>query len=196
VSRGAGAVVLRREQSGDERAIHEVEAEAFEREDEAELVDRLRARGRNFLSLVATSEGAIVGHLLLTRVRIEGAREDLLLLGLAPVAVTAARQRSGIGSQLVRASLQVAREGGAAGMVVLGHPEYYPRFGFVPARDLELFCDYDPEGGAFFVQELAPGALTGLRGRVRYASEFDEGGPEPAHTDRSPAAPRRQVSRS
>jgi putative acetyltransferase len=176
VSRGAVAVVLRREQSGDERAIHEVEADAFERADEAELVDRLRARGRNFLSLVATRDGAIVGHLLVTRVCIEGAREDLLLLGLAPVAVAAARQRSGIGSQLVRASLQAARESGAAGMVVLGHPEYYPRFGFVPARDLGLFCDYDPEGEAFFVQELAPGSLAGLRGRVRYAPEFDEGG--------------------
>lgn len=176
--KSGAAVVLRREESGDVQAIHAVEAEAFEHEDEADLVDRLRARGRNVLSLVATSDGVIVGHILLTRVQVEGAPDDRIVLGLAPVAVAAARQRSGIGSQLVRAALGEAREGGAAAMVVLGHPEYYPRFGFVPARDHGLFCDYDPAGEAFFVMALAPGGLDGLAGRVRYAPEFDEGGPE------------------
>jgi putative acetyltransferase len=173
--RGGGTVLLRPETNGDETGIRAVETEAFERADEAELVDRLRARGRNVLSLVATSEGTIVGHLLLTRVRIDGAPDDRVVLGLAPVAVAAARQRSGIGSRLVRAALEEARERCAAGVVVLGHPEYYPRFGFVPARVLDLFCDYDPDGAAFFVQELVPGGLAGVRGRVAYAPEFDEG---------------------
>jgi putative acetyltransferase len=176
----AAAVVLRPEASGDDLAIHAVVAEAFEREDEADLVDRLRARGRSVLSLVATSDGAIVGHVLLTRVRIDGAPDDPIVLGLAPVAVVAARQRSGIGSRLVRKALEEARRSGAVGMVVLGHPEYYPRFGFVPARDLGLFCDYDPEGHAFFAQELVAGGLGGLRGRVAYAPEFDETPAAPA----------------
>lgn len=150
-----------------------VEVEAFGRADEAELVDRLRARGQHSLSLVAAASGDIVGHLLLTPVRVEGASAAPRVLGLGPMAVRPGQQRRGVGSRLVRAAVDEARERGAAGIVVLGHPEYYPRFGFVPARDLGLTTDYDPSGRAFFAQELSPGALAGVRGRVRYAPEFD-----------------------
>jgi putative acetyltransferase len=134
----------------------------------------LRARGKHVLSLVAVDGAEVVGHLLLTKVRIEGSVAAApLLLGLGPVAVRTDRQRQGIGDRLTRAALGAARETGAAGIVVLGHPAYYPRFGFVPARDFGLHCVHDPSGGAFFAQELHPLGLAGVSGLVRYAAEFD-----------------------
>jgi putative acetyltransferase len=168
--------VIRREAPGEERAVRAVEAAAFGRTEEAELVDRLRAREQVVLSLVAAAGPEVIGHLLLTSVRIEGASVAARVLGLGPVAVRTEDQRRGVGSRLVRAAVEEARQLGAAGIVVLGHPAYYPRFGFVPARDFGLVTDYDPTGDAFFALELAPGALAGLRGRVRYAPEFDATG--------------------
>src|SRR5262245_51775612 len=166
------ALAIRREEAADVRGVRAVEIEAFGRPDEAELVDRLRARGQHVLSLVAALDGDVVGHLLLTPVRVEGAAGDVRVLGLGPMAVRPADQRRGIGSRLVRAALDESRKTRAAGIVVLGHPDFYPRFGFVPARDFGLTTDYDPSGAAFFAEELAPGALATVRGRVRYAPEF------------------------
>lgn len=172
------AVAIRREEAADVRGVRAVEVEAFGRADEGELVDRLRARGQHVLSLVAALDGDVVGHLLLTPVRVEGAGADLRMLGLGPMAVRAAHQRRGIGSRLVRAAVDESRKTRAAGIVVLGHPDYYPRFGFAPAREFGLTTEYDPSGDAFFVQELIPGALASVRGRVRYAPEFGAAGPE------------------
>lgn len=160
--------------SGDERGIRSVEVDAFGRSEEAELVDRLRVRGKHVLSLIAVQAGEVVGHLLLTPVRIEGGTAPAHpVLGLGPVAVRSDRQRHGIGARLMDAALDAAREMGASGIVVLGDPSYYPRFGFVPARDFGLGCDYDPAGEAFFAREIVPGGLAGTGGRVRYAAEFD-----------------------
>ena len=170
--------MIRPERPGDEAAIRAVEIAAFGRRAEADLVDRLRERGRHVLSLVALDEDRIVGHVLATRVEIEP-RADAetpparLVLGIGPVAVAPDRQRSGIGTKSTRAALAEARSRGAVAVVVLGHPAYYPRFGFVPARRFGLVCDYDAEGGAFFAQELVPGGLAGAAGRVRYDPEFD-----------------------
>jgi putative acetyltransferase len=169
--------VIRREAAGDERAVRAVEAEAFGRAEEAELVDRLRARGQHVLSLVAEDGTEILGHLLLTAVRVEGTPGEARVLGLGPMAVRSGQQRRGVGSRLVRAAIDESRRMGAAAIVVLGHPGFYPRFGFVPARDFGLVTDYDPSGSAFFAQELFSGGLAGVRGRVRYAAEFDAAGP-------------------
>ena len=164
-------LVIRREIPRDIPLIHGVNAAAFDTTAEARLVDALRAAGAATLSLVAEERGEIVGHILFSPVTIEG-RPGLDVVGLAPMAVVPARQRQGIGSRLVREGLAELRQKGCVGVVVLGHPRYYPRFGFVPASRLGLRCEYDSPDEAFMALELVPGALAGPPGLVRYHPEL------------------------
>ncbi len=126
-------MLIRAEQPTDIVAIHQVVEAAFGQPAEAELVDRLRANGKAVLSLVAENYGVIVGQILFSEVTVEVNPPAIKLIGLAPLAVAPAQQRSGIGSLLSRAGLEGCRALGYQAAVVLGHPEYYPRFGFVPA---------------------------------------------------------------
>jgi putative acetyltransferase len=147
-------------------------AAAFPTPAEAELVDRLREAGAVTISLVAEQHGRVVGHVLFSPVRVEDAAGSSEALGLAPMAVVPELQRGGIGSALVRAGLDACRRGGHPIVFVLGHPAYYPRFGFEPAAARGLHYAEGFER-AFFVAELEPGALAGRRGVVRYRPEFD-----------------------
>ena len=106
------------------------------------------------MSLVAEDAGTVIGHTMFSPVSLGGFAG--LMMGLAPMAVTPARQRRGIGSALVRAGLECCREMGAAAVVVLGHPDFYPRFGFMPAARLGLSCEYDVPAEAFMAMELEP----------------------------------------
>ncbi len=151
------------------RAVHEA---AFETPGEADLVERLCRSPDPIVSLVAQDEGALVGHILFSPVTL-GARADLRLMGLAPMAVLPARQRQGIGSALVRAGLQRCRASGCDAVVVLGHPGFYPRFGFVPAAGFGIGCEYEVPDDAFMLLELAPGSLRDAHGTVRYHAAFD-----------------------
>jgi putative acetyltransferase len=126
-------VVVRPERPGDAPAIRHVNEQAFGRAAEADLVDALRRHGTATLSLVAVRDARIVGHILFSPVRIESEARSTAGLGLGPMAVLPACQREGIGSRLVRTALEECRRAGHGWVVVLGHPEYYPRFGFVPA---------------------------------------------------------------
>lgn len=166
-------ILVRPETRDDRDGVRRVHELAFGQPDEATLVDRLRAAGDAAVSLVAARDGAVVGHILFSPVRIEGARA----LGLAPMAVLPALQRRGIGSRLVRDGLARCRALGVDGVVVLGHPEYYPRFGFVPASRCGLVSTYDVPDEVFMALELVPGALAGRPGDdarvVRYAPAFD-----------------------
>lgn len=165
-------ITIRPEQAADIRAVFAVHRAAFGQPDEAELVDRLRVSARPQVSLVAVAaDGAIVGHIFFSPVTIEGAPDDWLAMGLAPVGVLPARQNAGIGDALCRAGLDACRALGAQAAVVLGHPPYYPRFGFAPAGRFGLHSEYDA-GDAFMALELTPGALADLRGLVRYAPAF------------------------
>jgi putative acetyltransferase len=150
--------------------VRVVNERAFGRPGEAALVDALR--GPDTISLVAARDDRIVGHILFSTVRIEGAAATLVASGLAPLAVLPEFQRQGIGSQLVRAGLAACRSAGHDVVVVLGHPEYYPRFGFVPADSKGVRCEYDVPREAFMVLELHPAALAGTRDVVRYRPEF------------------------
>lgn len=161
-------MVVRPEIPDDLAAIHAVHAAAFPTEDEASLVDAVRASGRLIVSLVAEEGGAVVGHIAFTPVSIDGAEAGL---GLAPIAVVPEYQRRGIGSQLVREGLARASGLGVGYVVVLGHPEYYPRFGFQPAAKFGLDNEYGA-GEAFMVLELRPGAVPAAGGLVRYGPEF------------------------
>ena len=163
-------VSIRREQPGDERGIRETNERAFGTALEARLIDALRGTAGS-ISLVATLDEAIVGHILFTEVTIEPAAAARVA-GLGPMAVRPEYQRSGIGGQLVRTGLDECRRAGFGAVVVLGHPEYYPRFGFVPAATKELVCEFPAPPEAFMILELDAGALGGTPGLVRYRLEF------------------------
>lgn len=126
------------------------------------------------VSIVAWLGDEIVGHILFTPVTIAGAvpTEPSALMGLGPMAVLPEHQRAGVGSTLVRHGLEACRLIGARASVVLGHPDYYPRFGFVPARPLGLACEFPAPDEAWLVAELEPGGLRGVSGTVRYRPEF------------------------
>jgi len=126
------------------------------------------------LSLVAESDGEIVGHILFSPVTVEGGSRSRQGMGLAPMAVTPDRQRQGIGSALVTAGLQMLREQGCPFIIVLGHPDFYPRFGFVPAFRHGLRCQWEgvPDA-AFMVLVLDEATMAGVRGVARYRDEFD-----------------------
>jgi putative acetyltransferase len=159
----------------DERAeVFRINSAAFPDSQEAFLVDRLRSAIADLISLVAEVEEEIVGHILFTPVTIHQGTQKRSALGLGPMAVLPRYQRQGIGSKLVVAGLEACAAHGEQVVVVVGHPEFYPKFGFLPARPKGLrYKDerYDPY---FFVAELQEGALEGIAGTVEYHSEFDK----------------------
>jgi len=163
--------LIRPERPADVAAVHALNAAAFGRAVEAEAVDAVRADGAARISLVAELAGEVVGHVMFSPVTLDGAASPLL--GLAPLAVAPAHQRRGIGGRLVEAGLAACRAAGAPGVVLAGHTDYYPRFGFVPAPPRGLQLRGYPDCEAFFVIELAPGALAGLAGEIAFHPAFD-----------------------
>ena len=155
---------LRQEEPGDRRAIRDVVIAAFGRRDEAELVDRLRADGDAVLSLVAVEDRRLVGHLLLSRMI-----APFRALALAPVAVRPDRQRCGIGSRLVRTGLARAAKDGWQGVVVLGDPGYYRRFGFDPDAAAPF---RSPFAGPFLMVAALDGPLPATDGEITHAPAF------------------------
>jgi putative acetyltransferase len=144
---------------------------AFETSAEADLVDVLRQQAPPVISLVAEDGEAVVGHILFTPVTLLE-HPDSRIMGLAPMAVAPARQRQGIGSALVREGLDRCRQLGFDAVVVLGHPGYYPRFGFLPASRFEIACEYDVPDDVFMALELQEGGLRGKAGTIRYHPAF------------------------
>jgi putative acetyltransferase len=157
--------------TADQDAIREVNRLAFGRDDEGRLVDALRAGGHVRVELVAEEADGVVGHILFTHLPIVSASETVNSLALAPLAVVPDRQRRGIGSRLVREGLQACKERGHRIVVVLGHPEFYPRFGFSAALAGRLKSPFS--GPAFMASELVPGALDRIGGEVRYPPPFE-----------------------
>lgn len=167
--------LIRPETAADRAAIRRVHTEAFGGEAEADLVDALRG-GPAFipeLSLVAENESGPVGHILFTRVGIFECASANEALALAPMAVLPEFQNRGIGSALVRHGVEEARRLGHAAVVVLGHPKYYPRFGFVPANRYGIRSPFSAPPDAFQALGLVAGALDGMQGLVSYPPEFD-----------------------
>ena len=164
------------EQSCDYDAIDEIHRLAFGRGSEAAFVRAVRATD-GFdprLSLVVRLDPCIVGHILFTPISIEAHQGDTLLMGLGPMAVDPPQQRQGIGSALAREGLEASRAAGANLIFVLGHAQYYPRFGFQPAAPYGFHYkspEFDPH---FMLIELVPGAASSRGGMVSYMSEFDQ----------------------
>ena len=162
---------IRYEIPADIEAIYTVNQQAFERPGEGDVVNAIRKSGQFTISLVAEDGGKIVGHIFFSPVKIDGF--DAKALGLGPMAVLPEYQRQGIGSHLIEQGLQECKTHGYGVVVVLGHPEYYPKFGFAPARNLGLTCKWDVPDEVFMAQEVIPGGLGNLRGMVEYDPAFD-----------------------
>ncbi len=158
------------ERPSDFDSVREVLLGAFARTDEADLVDRLRDDALRIASLVAVEGDRVVGHAMFSRVWIDDGDATTAVASLAPVAVRPDCQRRGIGSALIERGIEVCRDGGWPAIVVVGHTAYYPRFGFSAASVAHLETAY--AGDHFMGLELRPGALTALRGRVRYPECF------------------------
>ncbi|MCA1556939.1 MAG: N-acetyltransferase [Acidobacteria bacterium] len=167
-------LIIRTETDADHVAVHKVNERAFNQANEAALVDALRKNARPIISLVAELNGQVVGHIFFSPVLIESEDSNYTALGLAPMAVLPEHQNQGIGSELVRRGLKACKSIGYDVVVVLGHPEYYPRFGFVPAKEKGLSCEYSVADEVFMVTELKEGALAGRKGMVKYRPEFND----------------------
>lgn len=165
---------VRSERLEDVGAVHSLNVAAFGRVNEADLVDKLRGLASTF-SFVAVESAQIVGHVFFSPVAIAGNwADDLSILGLAPVAVLPEQQRQGIGTLLIQQSLAMCAQLGYGAVVVLGDPNYYSRFGFIPAKAKGLGCEYTVPDEAFMVLELERDALKECSGIVKYCSEFNQ----------------------
>jgi putative acetyltransferase len=167
-------IEIREEREQDREVIGQVNEKAFCQSVEANIVDALRANCPGLLSLVALSDGSIVGHILFSPVVIECGDTSVTGMGLAPMAVLQEHQRRGIGSALVRTGLARLRDRQCPFVVVLGHTEYYPRFGFERASLYSIFCQWDgvPDE-AFMVHILDLAAMAVISGVARFRSELD-----------------------
>lgn len=166
-------MIVRKEQARDFDAVYAVNAAAFPTADEAHLVDVLREQGEEYVSMVAEDEGAIIGHIMFTPIQVAN-HPDLRVMGLGPVAVLPKRQGAGVGALLVTNGLKECERLGYGAVVVLGHPWYYPRFGFVPASRYGLHCQFDAPDEAFMALELTPGYLEGVSGTAVYYDAFGD----------------------
>lgn len=168
-------IIIRAESEADVPAVRRINESAFGRPDEATLVDALRAAAHPQVSLVAIENAEVVGHIFFSPVTIEAEKDvstKTMVMGLAPMAVLPQHQNRGIGSRLVREGLRECRRLNCEAVVVLGHTEYYPRFGFVPASRKGLRCEYPVPDEVFMVTELVEGALDGRPSLVKYHPEF------------------------
>lgn len=162
--------LIRPETAADWKAIDEVNCMAFGRPDEARLVEELRDGGFVRVSLVAERNGQVVGHILFSDLPIISEARSVSALSLAPMAVRPEYQRQGIGQLLAKQGLEMCRDLGHQIVVVLGHPDFYPRFGFSSKLAAQLAAPFS--GDAFMALELAPGSLNGVEGRVCYPPPF------------------------
>jgi len=166
---------IRLEEPEDIPSVRIINERAFEQPVEADIVDKLRLSCPEALSLVAVDDGDVVGHIFFTPATVDGKSGTIEGMGLAPMAVLPERQRQGIGSSLVRHGLDIVRERGFPFVIVLGHPEYYPRFGFEPASRYGLKSQWEgvPDE-AFMILIFDKQTMAGVSGVARYRDEFDE----------------------
>lgn len=169
-------LTLRPETISDKAAIYELIQLAFEQEEESKLVDRLREDESYIpdLSLVAVLEAQIVGYILFTKIVIQNDQGVAHpSLAIAPMAVLPAHQKQGIGGLLIRMGLASAKDLGYTSVIVLGHKDYYSRFGFVPAEKWNIQTHYEVPSEYFMALELKPNGLASVSGMVKYAKPFE-----------------------
>jgi putative acetyltransferase len=166
--------IIRLETPGDLSEVRAVNELAFDGPIEANIVDKLRHACAASVSLVAEADG-IVGHILFTPVVVEIPEGRVQGMGLGPMAVVPSQQRQGIGAKLVKRGLDIVRGRHCPFVVVVGHPDYYPRFGFQPASAHHLLCEWpDVPDAAFMALILDASAMSGVRGVAKYRPEFSD----------------------
>lgn len=164
-------LIIREECETDHTAIQTINDEAFGSDVESRLIQALRADGSALISLVAEDKGRVVGHIVFSPVTMEPS-STVKIAGLGPMSVTPQLQRSGIGSQLVKRGLDICQERGYEAAVVLGHPDYYPKFGFKPASTFRIKSTYNVPDDVFMAMELREGALQTVQGTAHYHKAF------------------------
>jgi predicted N-acetyltransferase YhbS len=168
---------IRQEQKSDHKKVYEINKQAFDQENESKLIEKIRV-GEGFvpeLSLVAELDGEIVGHILLSKIKIVGEAE-YESLALGPMAVVPKLQRQGIGGKLVNTGLEIAKKLGFESVIVVGHKDYYPKFGFEKASKWGIKCPFEVPDEAFMAIELVENSLKNKAGTVVYPKEFMEAG--------------------
>ena len=163
---------IRAEVEQDRNAVYALNRAAFESDIEADLVDALRLRADPYISLVAEDGGEVIGQIMFSPATLS-ADPEFRAMALGPMAVKPGRQRQGIGSALVRDGLAACKQLGYQAVFVLGHPQYYPRFGFLPASRYLISSVYEVPDEAFMALELTPGALSDKAGKMHYQPAFD-----------------------
>jgi putative acetyltransferase len=160
---------IREEKSEDIPAIHALNGRAFGQDQEGNIVAALRKNGAAILSLVATRAGEVVGHIMyspiLIAARFQGA-------ALGPMSVSPQYQNQGTGSRLVRSGNESLRQAGVPYVIVLGHAEYYPRFGFRPASQFGVTCEWQVPEDVFMLLVLDPERMQGVSGKAECRPEF------------------------
>ncbi len=168
-------ITVRSENPEDYDQVFKVLSDAFKQDNEGRLVEALR-KSPSFvpeLSLVALLNKTIVGHVLFTKVIVKSEIKETEILSLAPVAVLSKYQNQGIGSSLIRKGLEECKRLDFGIVNVLGHPNYYPRFGFKPASQYGIKAAFEAPDDAFMIMELVPGAVKGVSGVLIYPPEFN-----------------------
>ncbi len=175
------SITLRQELEHDYSSTEQVVERAFRTAShtnhaEQFLVARLRKSDAFIpeLSLVAELDGAIVGHVMFTRLVIRDDQTEHASLAMAPVSVLPEHQGQGIGSQMIMTGLEKARQMGFTSVIVLGHKDYYPRFGFRPASQWGIRAPFPVSDASYMALELQPQGLQGVSGVVVYPKAFDE----------------------
>lgn len=162
------SIEVREERPDDVAAIRDVNRRAFGQDQEANIVDALRSNGAALLSLVAIVDDRIVGHIMYSPITVG----NVTGAALGPMAVLPDYQRSGIGSKLVEAGNLGIRNAGHPFIIVLGHANFYPRFGFTPAANLGIKCEWEVPEDVFMVLMLDPARMHGVSGLAKYRDEF------------------------
>ena len=167
-------VRIREEQPQDIKAIREVNIRAFGQTQEADIVEKLRQNCDELLSLVALKQNQVVGHILFSPVIVENEDRTVQGMGLAPMAVLPAHQSQGFGSELIRAGVEKLKSWRCPFVIVLGHPAYYPRFGFEPANLYGIQSEWEVPDNAFMILVLNKSEMQDISGMARYRREFAE----------------------
>ena len=161
-------MAIREEHAGDISEIRELNQQAFGQSQEGNIVDALRSNGAVLLSLVATLDDHVVGHILYSPVSLSGV--DGAALG--PMAVLPQHQRQGIGSKLIEEGNRRLKESGCPFIIVVGHANFYPRFGFKRASTCAIACEWEIPDEAFMVLTLDHARMAGVSGLAQYRPEF------------------------
>jgi len=162
-------IEIREERADDIAAVRDLNRRAFGQDQESNIVDALRANGAALLSLVATLNGQVVGHIMYSPLSIDGKFEGA---ALGPMAVLPQCQREGIGTKLIEAGNRKLKDDGCPFIIVVGHADYYPRFGFKPASEHGIKCEWDVPDNVFMLLVLDQAKMAGVAGLAKYRPEF------------------------